>query len=316
MSQEDFELIEGLDEGAHDKREIIFPRAQWFSGNSKLKGKKMFEALGGIIIPKKEWVKAIALPAWDKIEITFDSGESEQCVFSQASRFVVIRSRRVFCRVGQDGKETDYSTRWREGLKSKNQHLVIFEGCDQVFSLNIKSTTGGAFEAAISDHCTNVVNKANATAKQQLPPYAFWMNITPSGYTTVGKSNQSKTVTHPALTLPEDIDREWIKKQFVGASNVLRFQAVYKATQDWADAWKNLRNLAAQEDEWACGTGLKVQYEAMLAQMTGGDAELIQGYVEEALRMGDADAVEHLPASKMREVLQRWHDEHADAEAA
>lgn len=306
--------IDGLEEGAYDKRETVYPRLQWFSGSQKLKGKKLFESLGGFLVPQKEQGKATSLPQWESTNIAFDRGNSEECLVCQRTRLVVIRSRELFCRT-VDGRDTDFALRWREGLKSKTQHLVLLEGCEQLFSFNVKSTTSGAFWKGVSAHTTNVVNQANASAPRPLPPYAFWMNVVPSDYITVGSGDASKIVTQPALELPDKVSREFLVRQFVGKEAVLHHQSLYKETQAWADAWKDVGALSAQPDDdaWACGPDLQTQFEALLAQMTQGESDLVRGYMEEAMVKADADQLSHIPAGKMREILGAWRVEQRNA---
>jgi hypothetical protein len=282
--------IDGLDEEAQEHREPVYAAIQWINGEKK--AAPGIQKEGGFFINSREQKKAALLPGWEKVEITFENGDTDEGPGALRARIAVIRSRKCWTRKGADGKSTYFPwNRYEKGMSSKQQYLVAIEGCPEIFSLSVKGTTGIAIEAALSEHQKKVVSAARMLAKQTLPPYAFWLELRGGEYTQVGSGGDTSWTTPPRIVLPAQLDRNALAKLFVGKDSLLSYQQAFKDADAWAARWadaKGLKDVADEESgaksQWRCLPHLGDRYLDLVAKLHAAKApvsSLLDGVIEE-----------------------------------
>lgn len=282
--------IDGLDEDAQEHREPIYAAIQWINGEKK--AAPGIQKSGGFFINSREQKKAAYLPGWVDVEITFENGDTDKGPGAQSARFAIIRSRKCWTRKGPDSKNVYFPwNRYEKGMSSKQQYLVAIEGYPEIFCLSVKGTTGVAMEAALSEHQKKVVSAARMLAKQNLPPYAFWLELRGGEYTQVGSGSDTSWTTPPRIVLPAHLDRNALAKMFVGKDNLLSFQQAFKDADAWAARWadaKGLKDVADEESgaksQWRCLPHLGDRYLDLVAKLHAAKApvsSILDGVIDE-----------------------------------
>ena len=285
--------IDGLDESAQEHREPVYAAIQWHNGQKAAAKYGGLAGLGGFFINKREQKRASVLPNWDIEELEFEKGGKDKGPAAVTARLAVIRSRRCWMRKEVDGRASYHPwNKFQKGMQSKQQFLVAVEGCPEIFCLSIKGTNGQAFETAIAEHQKRVVSPSRSLAKQNLPPYAFWLTISGGQFVQVGEGDRSKWVTPPCAVIAEKTDRNYLAQQFVGKANLLAFQEAFKEAETWAKRWNDanmIRDASEDEDsgdssDWACSPVLANQYKSLiqrLGQANGDAAGFYQQWTED-----------------------------------
>jgi hypothetical protein len=270
-----------FDESAQELHEAVYATIQWHNGQQSHKKSPGIMGKGGFFINSREQRKAASLPNWAEDEIVFESGDSETGPATTRERMAFIRSRRCW-QHKEDGRVMySHWNDYAKGKTGKQQWIVAVEGCSEIFVLSVKGTTGMAIEAALNEHSKKVVSAARTLAKKNLPPYAFWIELTGGEFAKVGQGNDSSWVTPPRIVLPEQIDRNFLVKSFVGQENLTAFQQAFKEAETWAQRWSSANLLRQINSEMAPeplgATDARVE-RATRAAYAGGGSRLIDDF--------------------------------------
>ena len=241
MSKSDFDF-DAVDPNAVEQTVPAYPVAQWHNGQQALKALGGVQYTGGVVLPAKYLADGFTLQGWTRERITFRSGKEETALTTNKVSIAPIRSRfRWFVR---QGSETAYYPRHAyamgANMRGHLQVLAAVQGASEPVVITLKGKASQAFEALQKDFGTKVVQTANREAPKgkELPRYAFWMSIAPGPHAKAGGSGQESMVTLPALALPADISREYLRSLYVGRENLIRFQEWHQESVAWVDAWE------------------------------------------------------------------------------
>lgn len=231
--------IYDFDESAQEPHEAIYAAIQWQNGQQSHKKSPGIMGRGGFFINSREQRKAAALPPWEEDEVTFESGESEVGPSATKARIAFIRSRRCWQSKVNGRMVYSHWNDYAKGKTGKQQWIVGVAGCTEIFVLSVKGTTGMAIESAINEHMKKVVSAARQLARKNLPPYAFWVEISGGEFAKVGQGADTSWVTPPHVVLPEKINKDFLVSSFVGSENLELFQQAFKEGETWAQRWNS-----------------------------------------------------------------------------
>jgi hypothetical protein len=241
MNQPDFDF-DLVDPNAVESSIPVYPVAQWHNGQRTLKAAGGVQYAGGVVLPAKYLSDGSGIPAWTTERIIFRSGKEESALTTGKIVMAAVRTR--FRWFAKQGTETVYYPRnayvMGAHMRGHLQVLAAVKGADGPIVVTFKGKASQAFEALMKDFSARVVHTANRLAPKgkALPRYAFWMSVTPGPHTKAGNAGRESFVTLPALDLPADISRDYLRSIYVGRDNLVRLQEWYHDADPWADAWE------------------------------------------------------------------------------
>lgn len=277
MSEEYWgEIIEEYsDEDVQSLGGVSYPTIQWVNGDKKLAslGNKV-PYTGGWFLPEDQAEKLgldeAHLKGWEKGEITYGSGDSQDGWFIKDLTVAVICWRRAWeYRVGRSTRYMPWG-QYDQAVEAAREHdtrpsgrlrvMVIVKGWpnDAIANLTIRGTNSGALYSALADADRMILKPAARMSKARsgrVPMRMFWLTFGPQRdakgkptFTEVGRGNSTSFVTAPTLIgVSDKMDPKAIVAMFVDTENpklrpnLTMFDSIFRdpATQEWIHAWDN-----------------------------------------------------------------------------